>query len=466
VPPALNTITASGVTAPNSSVPGSIPSASGVTPPNSGVPSVPSSSGVTPPSSSGGTASGVTPPSSGGTVTPQGYYNASGKCVESSAFDECQTTRDLEQEAAKLAAKAAAQQASDAERLRQAEIEAQLALRKKLGNDQYADDAMTALKNSDIVLGGLDNKGKRQYGLNPQQQTNFFSELAKGLNSNAIKAEDVPGLIWFAQNHVVQWDSSGKPYYFRWNPRIGQDVPMVMDLPGGSPFFVNGDPNELNSKMNGVTAGFFQSVFGGMSPTAFRANALSGASRGSSFVRSGCRHPNMNRPTGNMPPSNPKTGIDPKTGKPYSFVINGDIDTNIKIAEQHAPLTRGIAFVANTLNWFNDMWAPNRPWDMKNWGPGSGGFPEFENYGNFMYGATGRAAGISFYTLEAAAGWGQTTPGQGTGVSRDWFGKGLVGASEASGSKIPGLNGALGDDPRDVFWVASGADYYDFKCYQ
>jgi hypothetical protein len=67
VPPALNSVTASSVTAPNSLIPGSIPSASGVTPPNSGVPSsVPSSSGVTPPGSSPGTATGVTPPSGGG----------------------------------------------------------------------------------------------------------------------------------------------------------------------------------------------------------------------------------------------------------------------------------------------------------------------------------------------------------------------------------------------------------------
>jgi Pre-toxin TG len=85
VPPALNSITASGVTAPNSSVPGSIPSASGVTPPNSGVASsVPSSSGVTPPGSSPGTATGVTPPGGGGAVTPLDYRDGwTGNCVRS-----------------------------------------------------------------------------------------------------------------------------------------------------------------------------------------------------------------------------------------------------------------------------------------------------------------------------------------------------------------------------------------------
>jgi hypothetical protein len=109
VPPALNTITASSVTAPNLSVPGSLPNASGVTPPNSSVPSVPSSSGVTPPGSSGGTASGVTPPSGGGvTVTPLDYLAADGKTCISSPIGTKEGSgcnpKDLNEQAEKLKA--------------------------------------------------------------------------------------------------------------------------------------------------------------------------------------------------------------------------------------------------------------------------------------------------------------------------------------------------------------------------
>jgi Colicin E5 ribonuclease domain len=93
VPPALNSIAASSVTAPNSSVAGSLPSASGVTPPNSGVPSsVPSSSGVTPPGSSPGTATGVTPPTGGGKVTPQNFRINGGPCIQSWVFGSLSDT--------------------------------------------------------------------------------------------------------------------------------------------------------------------------------------------------------------------------------------------------------------------------------------------------------------------------------------------------------------------------------------
>ena len=110
-PPAISSIsTASSITAPNSSIPGSIPNASGVTPPNSSVPasSTPSSSGVTPPSgSSPGTASGVTPPSGGGTVTPQDYLNPGpiGGCVKSNYGTDYGSgcdPKDLEQKAKEL----------------------------------------------------------------------------------------------------------------------------------------------------------------------------------------------------------------------------------------------------------------------------------------------------------------------------------------------------------------------------
>jgi hypothetical protein len=68
VPPALNSVTASSVTAPNSVLSGSIPSASGVTPPGGssiGVPGTGGASPVTPPSGTTGSSGGI------GTVTPQ-----------------------------------------------------------------------------------------------------------------------------------------------------------------------------------------------------------------------------------------------------------------------------------------------------------------------------------------------------------------------------------------------------------
>jgi hypothetical protein len=75
VPPALNTIAASSVTAPNSVLSGAIPSASGVTPPGGSSAGVPGTGGASPVTPPGNPATG----SSGGTVVPQGGIVSGGK---------------------------------------------------------------------------------------------------------------------------------------------------------------------------------------------------------------------------------------------------------------------------------------------------------------------------------------------------------------------------------------------------
>jgi hypothetical protein len=167
VAPAISSIsTASSITAPNSSPIVGLPgSASSVTPPNASVPnsSTPTSSGVTPPGSSPGTGTGVTPPASEGvTFTPQGYYNVKGDCVSSKTRNECDTTKDLEDKAAKLendiengVGKA------DEKRLELETIRADLNLRELYGNDRVADGHLERLVKSELFNDPDFNNGMR-----------------------------------------------------------------------------------------------------------------------------------------------------------------------------------------------------------------------------------------------------------------------------------------------------------------
>jgi guanyl-specific ribonuclease Sa len=208
VPQAISSIsTASSVTAPNSSPIVGLPgSASSVTPPNASVPSssTPTSSGVTPPSgSSPGTGTGVTPPSGGGvTVTPQGYYNAKGNCVASKTRDECDTTKDLEDKAAKLE-NDIDNGVGNAEqkRLELEMIRADLNLRDLYGNDRVADGHLERLVKSQLFSDSDFNTGMKIH---------MLQTMSKGIQEGTVGKKDIEALVRLTENFKLEM-VNGKP---------------------------------------------------------------------------------------------------------------------------------------------------------------------------------------------------------------------------------------------------------------
>jgi hypothetical protein len=97
------------------------------------------------------------------------------------------------------------------------------------------------------------------------------------------------------------------------------------------------------------------------------------------------------------------------------------------------------------LRWFYNQVRNKGPWDYKQRGP------EYQNFGNFNYGATGRALGLSEGLLLREAGRAQ----QAAGTSRPEWGD--------PGSRLNpwGGTGSFGDDPVDQFWIRSGFDYFN-----
>ena len=91
----------------------------------------------------------------------------------------------------------------------------------------------------------------------------------------------------------------------------------------------------------------------------------------------------------------------------------------------------------NIIDFYNAV-RNNGEWDYKQEDS------SYENLGNFNYGATGSAAGLSENTLERAAGVAQII----AGTSSDEFGTPLGGAP-------------YGDDPNDNYWINEGIKYYN-----
>jgi hypothetical protein len=157
---------------------------------------------VTPPSgSSPGTASGVTPPSGGGvTVTPQGYYNASGKCVESKTKDDCDTSKDLDAKADKLEKDAKNSTGAVKERaeLEASRIRAQLEMRKELGSDRKADYYVNRMDNSQAY-----NQ------LTPRERMEYWTGLQGKIQNKKYHESEIQGLVVALENGKVVRDGKG-----------------------------------------------------------------------------------------------------------------------------------------------------------------------------------------------------------------------------------------------------------------
>ncbi|WNW11209.1 polymorphic toxin type 44 domain-containing protein [Pseudomonas sp. DTU_2021_1001937_2_SI_NGA_ILE_001] len=99
----------------------------------------------------------------------------------------------------------------------------------------------------------------------------------------------------------------------------------------------------------------------------------------------------------------------------------------------------GSAFL---LSWFYTQVRNRGPWDFKQQGA------QYENFGNFHYGAVGTAAGIGKELLLRAAGAAQSR----AGTHRDEFGSWW--------SSAP-----FGDDPKDQHWISKGIEYAETMGY-
>jgi len=90
------------------------------------------------------------------------------------------------------------------------------------------------------------------------------------------------------------------------------------------------------------------------------------------------------------------------------------------------------------LSWFKSQVQNHARWDFKRRGP------EYENYGNFNYGATGSALGVPSEVLVRTAGWYQQKHGDAKSGEGHWWDR----------------EGAYGDDPKDQFWIKLGISYF------
>ncbi|WP_374576111.1 polymorphic toxin type 44 domain-containing protein [Phenylobacterium sp.] len=113
-----------------------------------------------------------------------------------------------------------------------------------------------------------------------------------------------------------------------------------------------------------------------------------------------------------------------------------DVDSNMAEARSHDPF------------WFRQM-VPNRgPWDYKQRGNNG----EYEAFGNFHYGATGKVVGpvgIPSGNLFQEAGRAQTRDH----TSNSEFGSPGIRFLPFTGTK------SLGDDPVDQYWIEQGIRY-------
>jgi len=101
--------------------------------------------------------------------------------------------------------------------------------------------------------------------------------------------------------------------------------------------------------------------------------------------------------------------------------------------------TGGSAFL---LSWFYKKVRHGGDWDYKQRGR------QYQDFGNFNYGAAGTAAGVSEGVLLRAAGAAQSMAGTSAAEFESWW------------SQSP-----YGDDPIDQVWIKAGIDYARSKVY-
>ncbi|TFW18064.1 bacteriocin [Pseudomonas putida] len=93
-------------------------------------------------------------------------------------------------------------------------------------------------------------------------------------------------------------------------------------------------------------------------------------------------------------------------------------------------------FRPSLVSWFYSKVRNRGEWDYKQQGR------QYEALGNFNYGATGTAAGLSEEFLLRGAGWAQSRAGTSNSAFGSWWG-----------------SSPYGDDPEDQEWIKKGIEY-------
>jgi RHS repeat-associated protein len=106
-------------------------------------------------------------------------------------------------------------------------------------------------------------------------------------------------------------------------------------------------------------------------------------------------------------------------------------DDNIREAKKHA-----------NPKWFYDQVRNKGPWDYKQSGS------QYQNFGNFNFGATAGAYGFNLAQAQMGAGWAQSRAGTSSPAWGDW----------KSGPPY-------GDDPADQAEIERGYQYYRCNCW-
>jgi len=142
-----------------------------------------------------------------------------------------------------------------------------------------------------------------------------------------------------------------------------------------------------------------------------------------------------------VPIGTSRPGAKPPSSKPVPPAPpDANIDDNIKAAA-------AASFGGKGTPWFYNQVHNNGPWDYKQLGR------QFQDFGNFNYGATGSAFGYSEDTLLRAAGWAQKR----AGTSKPEWGDApsALQAYVGAGGEPP-----YGDDPDDQAMIKQGIEYY------
>ncbi len=148
--------------------------------------------------------------------------------------------------------------------------------------------------------------------------------------------------------------------------------------------------------------------------------------------------------------NDPMNGIDPlglETGAvtTQSLLLSTCNCPNVPSSPSGVSCPANIGQAQQRFNpfWFYNQVDDRRPWDYKRQGI------QYENFGNFNYGATGAAFGFPFpdQILYRMAGWAhqRNTSNPNLGTPYGWF--------------------PYGDDPNDQYWIQQGIQYYRCKCY-
>ena len=129
---------------------------------------------------------------------------------------------------------------------------------------------------------------------------------------------------------------------------------------------------------------------------------------------------------------NPGDGSNPqRVCPPVPFSpMREDVDWNIEDAQDDS-----------YLEWYKKV-RNSGQWDYKQRNPA------YEGFGNFNYGATGRAVGIPGAILRRGAGWAQQRAGSSDPTFGNWW------------EDFP-----YGDDPKDQSLIDQGIQYFDNRCY-